>query len=67
MNRGVAMYKCDRCGNEFNDAYSITKYFNGGTSVETVCEDCIRKIGKENGTSDNDSNLRDSNSVSVDR
>lgn len=46
------MYTCDRCGKEFEDAYNITKYFNGGTSVQTVCLDCIKKIGKPEGDSD---------------
>lgn len=62
------MYKCDRCGRSFDDAYNITKYFNGGTSVQIVCLECIKKIGKvdSDGTENHDSNLPDPNSTRTD-
>ena len=42
------MYKCDRCGLKVSDAYKITKYFNDDRIVQTVCLDCIKKIGHDN-------------------
>lgn len=42
------MYKCDRCGLKVSDAYMITKYFNDDQIVQTVCKDCIEKIGHDN-------------------
>lgn len=39
-------YICDFCGAKVDDAYNITKYFNGAPSVKTVCKECIEKIGK---------------------
>ena len=60
------MYKCDECGKKVDDAYNRTLYFNGVPIIQTLCEDCIRKIGHdsdsasdsegENGTSDSDNN-----------
>ena len=41
------MYICDRCGGKFDDAYNRTLYFNGVPKVETLCKECIEKIGKE--------------------
>ena len=63
------MYKCARCNREFDDAYNITKYFNGGTSVQTVCRECIEKIGKvdSDGTSDNNSDMPDDSGTDPDR
>lgn len=41
------MYKCDFCGLKVDDAYNITRWFNGAPSVKTVCRECIEKIGRE--------------------
>lgn len=38
-------------------AYNITKWFNGAPSVETVCLECIQKVGKEDGSQDNNSDM----------
>lgn len=38
------------------EAYNITKYFNGATSVECICLECIEKIGhggQEDGEEEN--------------
>lgn len=54
--------KCVRCGQSMTEAYAynITKWFNGAPSVETVCLDCIKKIGREeNGTQNNNSDMSD--------
>lgn len=40
-------YICDFCGAKVDDAYNITRYFNGAPSIKVVCEDCIKKIGKD--------------------
>lgn len=67
------MYTCDRCGKKYDDAYSITKYFNGMSIYQTVCLDCIKKIGHDNpeegndAATDNDSDLPNDNSPSTDR
>jgi hypothetical protein len=42
-------YTCDRCGKKTDDAFNITKWFNGAPNIETVCKECILKIGKEDG------------------
>ena len=49
------MYKCDRCGAKVADAYDITRWFNGEQFIQTVCEDCIKKIGHEEEPDDNKS------------
>jgi len=40
-------YTCDRCGAKVQDAYNITRWFNGAPNIEMVCEECILKIGHE--------------------
>lgn len=50
-------YKCARCGRKFDDAYNITKWFNGATSVEIICEECIGRIGKDDDNKSQSSNL----------
>ena len=40
-------YKCDRCGLTVDDAYQISRWFNGVDHMEQLCEDCIKKIGHE--------------------
>lgn len=42
------MYKCDECKKKVSDAYSRTKYFNGVPIIQTLCKECIKKIGHEN-------------------
>ena len=61
------MYKCDRCGEKFDDAYNRTLYFNGAPVIETLCKACIERIGRENATTDNDSDMPDGNSSSDNR
>lgn len=45
-------YTCNRCGKKTDDAFNITQWFNGAPNIETICRECILKIGKEDGEQD---------------
>jgi len=54
-------YICDRCGKRVpaKDAFEISRFFNGLQLKETVCRECIKKIGEEEGDpEDEENNLR---------
>ena len=46
------MYTCKRCGKKVQDAFNITRWFNGYPEIEVVCEECIKKIGYEEAVDD---------------